>query len=57
MIKQVLLLKRRARVAKLGRQAIADGFFHKVMQSHHLLHRIDQQLLSLSEQKPFVCAR
>jgi hypothetical protein len=53
MIKEERIIKRRARVARLGRQAAADGYFNKVMQSHHFLRQIDEQLLSLSQQKPF----
>lgn len=55
MIKATLLLKRRARVAKLGRQAIQDGYFHKVIQCHYLLNRIDAEILSITSQKPIVC--
>lgn len=53
MLKATLLLKRRAKVSLLGRQAIADGFFHKQMQAYYLLQRIDEMLLGLSSQKPF----
>ena len=53
MLKATLLLKRRAKIAILGRQAAEDGYFHKVMQAHHLLRRIDEQLLGLTSQKPF----
>ena len=52
MLKSALLLKRRARVALLGQQAIADKCFIKQMQAYHLLQRIDEQLLGLTSQKP-----
>ena len=55
MLKATLLLKRRAKIAILGRQAIADGYFHKVIQANYLLRQIDEQLLGLTSQKPFVC--
>lgn len=53
MLKATLLLKRRAKVSILGRQAIADKYFHKVIQANYLLQQIDMQLLGLSSQKPF----
>lgn len=53
MLKATLLLKRRARIEKLGKQAVADGYFHKQMQAYHLLRQIDEQLLGLTSQKPF----
>ena len=52
MIKATLLLKRRARVAMLGQQAIADKIFHKYMQAQFLLQRIDEELLGLTSKKP-----
>lgn len=53
MLKATLLLKRRARISILYKQAVDDGYFHKVMQAHHLLRQIDEQLLGLTSQKPF----
>lgn len=53
MLKATLLLKRRAKISILYKQAVADGYFVKIMQAHHLLRQIDEQLLGLTSQKPF----